>query len=280
MPVSATPSVRFRRIGLELRRLREERRMTIKVASVLLRRSTGSLSRIETGYQAIPPRDLEYMLLKYGIEDGPLKEAMLELAAEGRKRGWWHRYASALSPEVMDFISLEADARSIRTYETVLIPGLLQTPDYARALIQGTPSEIKRAVEVRIARQAVLNRPDPPAFQAVINEAALWQQVGGAQVMRAQLGRLIEMSERSIDIRIIPFKTGAAHHGLQGPFTILEVGTRGRLTVAITETLHGMSYIEQTEDIRYFADVFDGLHGIALPESDSRALIERIRSDL
>jgi uncharacterized protein DUF5753 len=218
------------------------------------------------------------MLLKYGIEDGPFKEAMLELAAEGRKRGWWHRYAGTLSPEVMDFISLEADARSIRTYETVLIPGLLQIPDYACALIQGTPNEVRRAAEVRIARQAVINRPNPPIFRALINEAALWQQVGGVHVMRAQLQRLVEISGNSINIRIIPFNAGG-HLGLQGPFTILEVGVRGRLTVALIETLHGLSYIEQVEDLKYFADVFDGLSGIALPES-ARALIERVRSEL
>jgi transcriptional regulator with XRE-family HTH domain len=281
MRPSPAPSVRFRRIGLELRRLREERGLTLLDAEGLLERSTTSLSRIETGMQAIPARDLEFILIKYGVTDGSFKEAMLELARQGRKKGWWHRYAKTLSRDLMDFLSLEADAKSISTFQTVLIPGLLQTPEYARALIAGTRTEIKRAVEVRMARQEVLEGDTPPPrLHAVIGEAALRQRVGGARVMRAQLRRLVEMSELAhVGVRVIPFEAGA-HQGLNGPFTLLEVGERGRLSVVTIETLHGMSYVEHDDDVRRFAGIFDEVAAAALPESDSRALIDRIRSRL
>ncbi|GAA3982269.1 helix-turn-helix transcriptional regulator [Actinomadura viridis] len=280
MAAQNLPSARFRRIGLELRRLRLEAGMTMKEAGAFLDRSSSSISLLEAGTQAIRPRDLDYILMKYGHAEGPFREAMLELAREGRKKGWWHRYAHALSPELMDFLSLETDARSISTYQTVLVPGLLQTPDYARALLDpDSTSALRDALEVRMARQTLLDTSSPPRLTAILDEAVLRRQVGGAAVMRDQLARLRDLSEREhLDIRITPFEAGA-HRGLNGPFTILELGVRGRLTIVTLESLQGMSYVENTKDVHRYETVFDELTRSALSKADSRDLLERLRSE-
>jgi hypothetical protein len=275
------PSFRYRRIGMELRRIREERGMTLGGARRLLDRSTGSLSSIENS-QRIRVRDLEYILYRYGIDDPVFTEAMLELAREGRKSGWWHRHAGIiLSPAEMDFISLEADARTIRTYEIIAIPGLMQTKSYARALMDSNePKTPDESVQIRMTRQQILDKPDPPRISVIITEATLRQQVGGRDVMREQLDRLLEETARGhVDLRVIPFAAGA-HAGFSGAFTIVEVGHRGKLTVVVVETPERMTYLEQDEDVRRISGRFDRLRDSALSRSDSRTLIDRIRSEL
>ena len=275
------PSVRNRRIGMELRKMREERNLTLRAAGRLLERSPGSLSGIENG-QGVRARDLEYILGKYGIEDPAYREALLELARTARKSGWWHRHTRDLSPAAMDFISLEADANLIQTYEIIAIPGLLQTPDYASVLIEAgePPDGVERAVGIRIARQHILARPDAARFHFVVGEAALRYRVGGAEVMRAQLRRLLEISENDhVTIQVLPFEAGG-HPGFSGPFTIVEIGTRGKLRVVRTQTPERMSYVEDVEDVRRFCVRFDRLSSAALPEADTQVLIHRIRSEL
>ncbi|MEU5885066.1 helix-turn-helix transcriptional regulator [Spirillospora sp. NPDC047279] len=281
MSDSDVPSVRFRRIGLELRRLRLEAGMSIHRAGSFLGRSASSLSLIENGIQPIRPRDLEYILIKFGFEPGdPFREAMLELAQDGRKSGWWRQYSGVLTPIFMDFISLETDCRKLDSFQTLVIPGLLQTPAYARSLIKAdTPREIERAVRIRMARQNVLTSCEPPEVTMILNESALWQQIGDAEVMRGQMERLIEVSELpNLSLRVIPFKAGG-HRGLRGPFTKLEVGERGRLSVVTLETSQGMSYVERPEDVLRHAQIFAELRLIAMDESETRSFIDRLRSN-
>ncbi|GAA0952226.1 hypothetical protein GCM10009550_32790 [Actinocorallia libanotica] len=171
--------VRFRRIGLELKRLRQEAGMDLTEAALFLRRSTASLCRIESG-SMIRERDLEYILDKYGVQD-PLRSALLELSIKGAERGWWHRHARAETPELMDFISLEQDTRTIRNRQTDLIPGLLQTEDYARSLFSTSlckeyaVDDIEAAVALRVKRQELLTDPKAPVLSVLINEGALHQ---------------------------------------------------------------------------------------------------------
>jgi transcriptional regulator with XRE-family HTH domain len=274
------PSFRFRRIGLELRKIRKERGLTVSAAARLLDRSPASLSGIENG-ESIRTRDLEHILYKYDIDDAAFVEAMLELAREARKSGWWHRHAGTLDPAEMDFISLEADARTIRTYEIIAIPGLLQNESYARALIDAPdPQTLDRWVEIRMTRQQVMATPDPPLMSVILTEAALHQQIGGREVMRDQLTYLLEQSARGhVDLHVIPYAAGA-HVGFSAPFTIVEVGRRGRLTVVVVETPERMLYIEQGDEVHRIAARFDRLRNSALSESDARAMIKQIMSEL
>jgi transcriptional regulator with XRE-family HTH domain len=274
------PSFRYRRIGLELRKIRKERDLTVSAAARLLDRSAASLSGIENG-ESIRARDLEHILYKYEVDDTAFVEAMLELAREARKSGWWHRHAGTLDPAEMDFISLEADARTIRTYEIIAIPGLLQNETYARALIDATdPEALERWVEIRMTRQQMLATPDPPQMSVILTEAALHQQIGGGEVMRKQLERLLKESEREhVDLRVIPYAAGA-HVGFSAPFTIVETGRRGRLTVVVVETPERMFYIEQGDEVHRIATRFGRLRDSALSESDTRAMIKQIMSGL
>jgi transcriptional regulator with XRE-family HTH domain len=279
--MSREPSVRNRRIGMDLRKLREDRNLTLRAAGRLLERSPGSLSQIENGY-GIRGRDLEYILDKYGVEDPLYRDALLELARTARsKSGWWHRYAGELSPAAMDFISLEAEANVVRAYQTILIPGLFQARAYAQALIEASnPDGADRAVEIRMTRQRIHERQDPPAVHAVVGQAALCQEVGGRGVMRDQLGRLIDLSKLDhVDLRVLPYAAGA-HPGFSGPFTMVEIGQRGRLTVVMLETPDRMSYLEHPAEVRRYGDVFDRLCTKAMTRLESRAFIERIRSEL
>ncbi|MFC9975064.1 DUF5753 domain-containing protein [Spirillospora sp. NPDC127200] len=274
-----TPSVRNRRIGMELRRLRDERRMTIDRAARTIWRSTGWLSGVENGY-GICGDDLEDVLDRYGVEDPSYRAALVELARVERKRGWWRRHARVLSPAAMDFISLESDSRSVCTYEVLSVPGLLQTPAYARALITDGPGDPERAVAIRMARQQILRGGDAPRLSVVLTEAVVRQLVGGAETMSGQLDHLMCQAGRDmIDLRVIPFEVGA-HVGFDGSFTLMEIGRQGRLAVGVIESPGRMTYVEADDEVRHLGERFQQLQAVALNEGDTCSFIERIRSKL
>ncbi|MQY07434.1 hypothetical protein ACRB68_55340 [Actinomadura sp. RB68] len=266
---------------MELRRLRIEAGLSQRRASILLDRSPSSISHLENGLCEIRPRELDFILRQCNQPEGAFKEAMLELARDGRKKGWWRSYTGVLSPEHMDFISLEDDARHIRTYETLIIPGLLQTPMYAQAVFRdATPSIARGALKVRLARQSVIHKPHAPQLDVIISEAALRQMAGGSTTMQGQLDHLITVSERTnVNLRTLPLGIDF-HPGLLGPFTMLEIGTVGKLTVVMIEDHRGMSYVEDGDEVRGFARVFTELNSLALDEVDSRTLIQRLRSEI
>jgi transcriptional regulator with XRE-family HTH domain len=278
-----TPTIRLRRLGTALRDHREAAGLTLDDAARTLMRSPSSLSRIEKGLHHVPARDLEYILGKYGVTDPGPVERMHDWRRNGRKKGWWQRYATDLSPETMDFIGLEADAVSIEFFELILIPGLLQTEAYARALIGAgpfahDPDRVNRLVDVRMRRQGLLTRPDPPELWAIVDEAALHRQVGGTAVMRGQLRRLIEASELPyVTLQVLPFASGA-YRGMTGAFKILNIAPPGDLRVVTVDSLTEISYRETDEEIHTYTAAFDRLRAAALSESDSRELIERLLS--
>lgn len=226
------PTIRSRRLGLALRRYREGAGHSLEGAAAVLLRSPSSLSRLEKGLHHLRPRDLEYILAKYGIAGDAETDRLHDWCRNGRRKGWWQSYATDLSPETMDFIGLEADACSIEFFEIILIPGLLQTEAYARALIGTGPfahdkDRVERLVEIRMRRQEILTRPDPPRVWAIVDEAALHRLVGGSEVMREQLQRLAEVSVLPwITLQILPFEAGA-HWGVTGAFKSLEIGQPG-----------------------------------------------------
>jgi transcriptional regulator with XRE-family HTH domain len=278
-----TPTIRLRRLDMALRDHREAAGHTLDDAARMLMRSPSSISRIEKGLHHVPARDLEYILGKYGVTDPDVTGRLFDWCRNGRKKGWWQRYATDLSSETMDFIGLEADAASIALFELILIPGLLQTEEYARALLGGgpyahDPDRVHRLVTVRLYRQEILTRQDPPLVWAIPDEAALHRQVGDPNVMRVQMRQLIELSELpKVTLQVLPFGAGA-HRGVSGAFTIMDVGERSDLRVVTVDSLTQMSYREEREEIHAYGATLDHLRATALSQDDSRALMKRLMS--
>ncbi len=286
MAKASVPTVRSRRLGTALRRFREQKSLTLEAACAGLERSLSSLSKAENGRTKLYSRDVRGMLDFYGVTDERVREGLVTLARDSHKRGWWDHYGDVLKSSYLDFISLEADASAaaVRTFETVLIPGLLQTPDYARAIINAIPTlagplDVDQLVAVRMARQEVLTRESPLRLWAILDEAALRRQTGGRDTMRAQLRHLADTSTaENIIIQVLPCATGA-HAGLTGPFTILEFPVLADLDVVLVETLTSGLYIESEDEIRRYNLVFNHLRMSALSREDSHRLINQIAKE-
>lgn len=266
-----------------LRRLREERGLSTHAAARLLHRSQASISKLETGHRGIHRPGLENLLDRYGVADVELRETLFRLARGARTPGWWQSYDGTLSPEAMDLIGLEAEAAFIGFFEVVLIPGLFQTEAYARALIgEGTyaedPRMVDRLVDVRMRRQRVLSRADPPTIHAILDEAALRRGVGGAHVMGHQLQHLLKVSAHpNITVQVMPFTSGA-YRGMSGAFTLMDVGEHGDLKVVTMESLAQIAYREDPGEVCAYSEAFRRLSRAALSEPDTRTLIAELVS--
>jgi transcriptional regulator with XRE-family HTH domain len=257
-----------------LRRLREAAELTIDEVGEKLECSASKVSRIETGHVGVTPRDARDMLELYGIT-GDEREALVQLAREARKPGWWHAYKEVFTGT---FVGLEADASSLRAFQALLVPGLLQTETYARAVIRAMrpdsdESEIQRRVAARTARQQLLSDPNPPEYWAVIDEAVLHRMVGGPEVMAKQAQRLLELGQLPhVTIQVVPFTAGA-HPGMEGPFLILGFPEQADPDVVYVDSTSGGFFLELPPDVRRYSLMFDHLRAAALKPDDSLALI-------
>ncbi|RAY11771.1 transcriptional regulator [Actinomadura craniellae] len=275
-----SPVLGARRLALELTKRREAAGLSREEVTRRLEWAGSTLFRIETGRTKPQPRSVRELLDLYNVT-GAEKEGLLQLARDARKAGWWHSFRDVLPDPYQVFIGLEEGAVAVRTFEPLMVPGLLQTPDYARAMIRGgpqelDPDEIERRVEVRTARQELLNRPDRPRLWAVLDEAVLHRQVGGAAVMKHQLAHLIEMAEQGrTTIQVVPFAAGA-HAGTTGPFVMLDFAEPTDPTVVYLESLPDGVYLEGASDIARFMIAFDRLLAAALHPDQSVTLIQRI----
>src|SRR4051812_15629098 len=210
-----SPTIRRRRLGVELRRHRETAGGTIDFVADRLGCSTSKVSRIETGHTGAAPRDVQDMLDIYGVED-TIKAELVQIAREARQKGWWHPFSTVLNSA---YVGLEAAARSIRTYEQQVVPGLLQSEEYAIAMIRAarlgdTDREIEQRVRVRMERQSLLTQDDPIDLRVVLDEAVVSRPVGGDAVMRDQLCALITAARLpNVTLQILPFDAGA-HAGM------------------------------------------------------------------
>ncbi|WHM36530.1 helix-turn-helix transcriptional regulator [Streptomyces sp. BPTC-684] len=281
----SAPTVRRRRLGATLRQLREDKSLKLEEVAAKTGFTGAKLSRVETGRVAAKPADVEKLLDVYGVRDRSRREGLVGLAREGGKRGWWQTYKDILSPVYSDLISLEAEASGVRTFQPLLIPGLLQTAAYARAVIAAinmtaTPDKVNALVDVRIARQSVLNRPDPLALWAIIHEAALKPVVmggSGAGIMRDQLQRLLDLAELPhVNVQVMP-ADAAPHPGAAGGFTILGFPERSDLDVVLLENLSNSLYIEDATDVELYGEAFERLRAAALPFDRSLELIEQTK---
>ncbi|MFJ2028396.1 helix-turn-helix domain-containing protein [Streptosporangium sp. NPDC087985] len=278
-----SPTVRRRRLASELRRIREERGLTIDQVAAQLDWHATKLSRFETGRRAVQPSDVRALLAIYEIESGE-HDALLALAREARQRGWWHAYGQAVPEWFEVYVGLESEASALHLYESEFVPGLLQTEDYIRAVhraaqIRASEEEIDQRVAVRVARQKLLAGDGSLHLWVIVNEAAIRRPVGGIQTMRTQLEYLAESATRpNVTLQVLPFSVGA-HPAMGGGFHILGFGPND-LDVVYIEYPTGTIYLEKQPEVERYTLMFDYLRAAALPTDASRALIMRAASEL
>jgi hypothetical protein len=233
---------------------------------------------METGHGLATPRDIRDLCDLYDVTDEAERDRMMRLAREAKQAGWWQGYDLPYST----YVGLEAEAIKISDFQSSVVPGLLQTADYARAGHEGTMprlsnEEIERRIEAKLTRQSLLTQPDPPSFMAVLDEAVLHRAVGGPRVMDAQLERLIEAAcLPNVTLQVIPFGVGA-HPGLESNFNILELPAPA-LGVVFVEGLVGSIYLERPDDLKRYREVFERLQNIALSPKDTIDAIAHIRA--
>jgi transcriptional regulator with XRE-family HTH domain len=270
--------VRRRQLMTELRRLRDEAGLTQDDVAAQLDWHPTKVMRIETGRTAPHPNDVRVMLGLFGVTNPEQVAALVKLAQDARQRGWWYSYRDVLLNRYEFFIGLETEASSIRNFELAMVPGLLQTEDYARALISGGPmeldaTEVDRRVEVRTTRQQALDRDERPQLWVIVDEAAIRRTVGGPAVMRAQLETLVTASGQArTTIQVVPYSAGA-HPGQLGPFVILGFPEPSEPEVVTMETVGGNLYVDKPEEVRLYTTAFDHLRAVALSPGDTRAML-------
>ncbi|HEY2689532.1 MAG TPA: helix-turn-helix transcriptional regulator [Streptosporangiaceae bacterium] len=284
MAANSSPTVRRKRLGIELRRLREQASLTCEDVGQRLDCSGTRISRMETGRISVRPGDVRELLEIYGVT-GAEADPLVQLAREARQKGWWHTYGQVLPTWFEAYVGLEAATARFRDFQSMVMPGLLQTEDYARAVLRAAPNpgsaeDIDRLVALRMERQAILGQANPPGLWTVLSENIIRVNVGGEAVMRTQLRRLIDVAERSnVTLQVLPFTT-AAHVNPISPFTILEFPDAADPTVVYLEHLTGSLFLENEEETRRYTVVFDHLRAEALGTAPSVDLIARAAAEL
>ena len=279
------PAVRRRRLGEELRRLRDLAGLTSGEAAGLAGWHQSKVSRIETGRSSVRAEDVTVLLDVYAVRDRDLRDLLATLAGNGYQRGWWHDFRDVLPVEYRDFISLETGASRARSMENSVVPGLLQTHAYAEALTRDVMPQLggralDALVNVRVARQAVLHQDPPLELWAVLDEAVLRRSVGGPEVMAGQLHRLEQAAELpQVRLQVLPFTAGG-HMGVTGSFVIFSFPSTSDLDVVVVDHLTSSLYVDRKEDIEAYGAAFDRLCDRALPREESAAMIAEIRADL
>ncbi|NNH70722.1 helix-turn-helix domain-containing protein [Nocardia uniformis] len=267
-------------VGGQLRKLRIERGITREAAGDHIRGSHAKISRLELGRTGFKERDVRDLLSLYGVDDPGEREAFLELVRKANQPGWWHRYSDLLPNWFETYLGLEHAAKSIRTYEGQLIPGLLQTPDYARSVVAlGHDADAERRVSLRKRRQELLIRPGAPSFWAVLDEAVLHRPVGGPKVMREQIEHLVEMSQRpNITIQVLPYAAGG-HAASGSSFTMLRFAEPELPDIVYLEQLTSALYLDQRADLELYRQVMDQLSVQAeAPERSRKLLMQKAES--
>ncbi len=279
------PTVQRIVLGAQLRRLRENREITTEQAAEAIRGSHSKISRMEHGRVGFKDRDVSDLLTLYGVMDPAERESLLSLAREAGNPGWWHDFGDLLPHWFEPYISLEAAASVIRNYEVQFVPGLLQSPAYAREVIQlGHPSitreELNRRVELRMGRKRLLSRTAPPRLWAALDEAVLRRPMGDTSVMREQIDHLLEMTDNpNVTLQIVPFNVGG-HSAAGGPFSILRFAEPELSDVVYLEQLTSALYIDKPAEVDRYLEVMERLCVQAETAADSITLLEKIRNEL
>ncbi|GAA0405184.1 helix-turn-helix domain-containing protein [Micromonospora gifhornensis] len=278
---AAGPTVLRMLLGAQLRRLRESRGVTRESAGWEIRSSESKISRMELGRVGFKERDVADLLTLYGVTAEQERAALLKLARDANNPGWWHRYGDVLPSWFQSYLGLEAAAVLIRSYEVQFVPGLLQTREYARAVVllghgQADFDEIERRVDLRMRRQELLRRPRPPRLWAVVDEAALRRPIGGPAVMRGQLQALLEATRTpNVRLQVIPFAAGG-HAAAGGAFTILRFGDQDLPDIVYIEQLTSALYLDKREDLDFYAVAMERLCVEAEPPERTPEILKRM----
>ncbi|MFD4525457.1 helix-turn-helix domain-containing protein [Streptomyces sp. NPDC058470] len=282
MASSVNPTVRRRRLGQELRRLRELKGMTAEEVAERLLVSQSKISRLENGRRSISQRDVRDLCGVYEVEDVRIVDSLMQMAKDSRQQGWWHSFGDI---PYSVYIGLETDAASLRVYDPQVVPGLLQTRPYAEALIAGAlpetaTGEIEKRVQVRLRRQERISAPENPLrLWTVLDEAALRRVVGNRSLMREQLEHLVEQSQLPhVTVQVIPFEMGA-HPGLNGQYAILEFPDAADSSVVYIEGVTSDLYLEKANDVQKYSVMYEHLRAQALNVEQSRQFIADIAKD-
>jgi transcriptional regulator with XRE-family HTH domain len=281
MPSGGKPTVRSRRAGSELRRLREAAGVSTAEAAGVLECSPAKISRIENGMSSVRVVDLRLLLDRYGDSNAEHRAYMERLARESNKLGWWQAYGDTIPPYYADFIGLETDASYIKTWEATIVPGLLQTPEYARAVMLANPAmvspeKLDHFIGVRAERQARLEQGIGVRLDAVIWEAALLTSMGNRSVRRGQLERLVELADRpNISVQVLPLEAGE-QASMSGSFVLFSFGAECSVSTVFVESLTSSQYLEGDDELRGYSLVFDALRSAALSPAASAERIGRL----
>ncbi|MEU3348951.1 helix-turn-helix transcriptional regulator [Streptomyces sp. NPDC006700] len=276
MASNVNPTVRRRRLGQELRRLRELKGMTAEEVAERLLVSQSKISRLENGRRSISQRDVRDLCGVYEVEDHRIVDSLMQMAKDSRQQGWWHSFGDI---PYSVYIGLETDAASLRIYDPQVVPGLLQTRQYAEALIAGAlpetaPADIEKRVQVRMRRQERISAAENPLrLWTVLDEAALRRVVGSPALMRDQLEHLVEQTRLPhVTVQVIPFEMGA-HPGLNGQYAILEFPDTADSSVVYIEGVTSDLYLEKANDVQKYSVMYEHLRAQALNVEQSRQFI-------
>ena len=280
-PGGGSPTVLRMLLGSQLRKLREAKGISREEAGYLIRASESKISRMELGRVSFKQRDVTDLLEMYGVDDNDARAALVKLARDANSPGWWHKYSDVLPDWFSVYVGLEEAASLLRVYELQFIPGLLQTADYTRAIVErgqsaATADEIERRVALRAARQEMLAKPGAPRLWAVVDEAALRRPIGGPVVMRNQIERLIAATEEpNITVQVVPFDSGG-HAAEGGAFTILRFPEAELPDVVYVEQLTSALYLDKREDVEKYGQVMDQLSVESEPPERTADILRRI----
>src|SRR4051794_23130584 len=282
VPFDEGPTLRRRRLGSELKRCREQAGMTQEQVSKFFEWHAAKVTRIETARVAVTPRDVKDLLTLYGVQDDEYREALMALARLSRERTWWTDYRDLMRPG--NFVGLEAEASWARVWEPIVLPGLVQTAAYMRALMTvgrraDTPESVDRRITLRQRRQDRLTGDNPLNLWAIIDESVVRRIVGGPAAMSEQLQRLLDVGDFSnVTLQILPFTAGE-HVFLGGSAALLEFPERAHSDVVYLEGLAGDYYEEQPQEVERYRQEFERLADNALPADATAAMIKRLRDD-
>jgi len=281
----AGPTVQRMLVGAKLRRLRTEMGLSREEAGEAIRASEWKIHRLENGQVGFKERDIIDLLRLYQVTDPTEVAEFVSLAREANTPGWWQHYGDVLPQWFRTYVDLESAAALIRTYEGQFIPGLLQTDAYMRAVVQGahldeSAEELGRRVRLRMARQQLLTREQPPRVWAVIDEAALRRPVGGREVMAGQLERLIEATKLpNVTLQVLPFEVGA-HAAMLGAFSILRFADRELPDVVYLEHLTNAVYLDKRDEAERYLDVMESICDESEPPARTVELLEKLLDEV
>jgi len=283
VPRVDSPTVRRRELGALLRQYRNEAGLAVKDVTDRLLCSAAKISRIETGQRSATPRDVRDLCDMYGVNDPAVRDRLMGLARESRQQGWWQRYD--LDSPLQTYVGLEAASSHINDYESSTVPGLLQTHDYANAMLrvwqpEKSPEQRKQAIEARLIRQRLLDTDGGPRLWTVMDEAVLHRRVGGTDVMRTQLEHILKASEATaVTVQVLPFRAGA-HRGMDSTFVLLDFDEPAVSSIVYVEGMVGQLYLEQPADVARYRRAFDELRAVALSPADSAQLIVDVAREM